>query len=72
MKSKLRDKIKDPKILEMLNEPVGAPIDLTREQAIAIVDAGIGGRPDLPSGSEYVKRIRKIWRGLASDKNRGS
>jgi hypothetical protein len=28
------------------------------------VDLGIGSRPDLPPGSEYVRSLRHIWRGL--------
>ena len=61
----MRERIKDPAILELLDQPVGTPLPpLTREQAIEIVEAGIGGRPDLPSGREYVKRVAKIWHGL--------
>jgi hypothetical protein len=57
----MRDGIKDTMILELLDEPVGSPIPpLTREQALEIVNAGMGTRPDLPSGAEYVRRI---WRG---------
>jgi hypothetical protein len=35
--------------------------DPRRDEAIRIVSLGIGSRPDLPSGREYVKQI---WRGL--------
>jgi hypothetical protein len=59
-------KIEDPKIeaklQKILSEPVGTPIQLTREEAIAIVEAGRGGRPDLPEGDEYVRKVAKIWR----------
>jgi hypothetical protein len=64
-------KIKDPrieaKLQKILSEPVGTPIDLTREEAKAIVEAGIGGRPDLPSGEEYVRQVSEMmWGDLAS------
>jgi hypothetical protein len=64
-------KIKDPrieaKLQRILLEPLGTPIELTREEAIAIVDAGIGERPDLPEGREYVKEVSKLmWGDLAS------
>jgi hypothetical protein len=55
----IAEQIEDPQILEILQQPVGTPVNLTREQALAIVRAGIGGRPDLPSGKEYVRRVRK-------------
>jgi hypothetical protein len=59
-------RIKDPrieaKLQKILSEPVGTPIELTREEAFAIVEAGRGGRPDLPSGREYVRKVSKIWR----------
>lgn len=59
-------RIDDPeieaKVKRILDEPVGTPIQLTREEAIAIVEAGRGGRPDLPSGADYVRRMGKIWR----------
>ena len=35
-----------------------------RDAAIKVVDLGIGSRPDLPSGVEYVRKVRGIWRGL--------
>ena len=59
-------KIKDPKIEaklhQILSEPVGTPISLTREEAIAISEAGMGGRPDLPCGRDYVRAIaRQMW-----------
>lgn len=46
-------------------EHFGAPNgDLRRDDAIKTVALGIGARPDLPSGTEYVRRVRGIWRGL--------
>jgi hypothetical protein len=38
---------------------------LTREQAAAIVEAGIGKGAGSPSGTEYVESIRHIWKGLS-------
>lgn len=55
----------------LLEEPLGTPVHLTREQAVAIVEAGIGDRPDLPAGTEYVSQIREAWRGL-TDRGTGS
>ena len=49
---------------EILAQPLGTPLTISRNDAIAIVEAGIGGRPDLPSGREYVRKIAKVWRGL--------
>jgi hypothetical protein len=60
----LSDLIDDPEILEVLRQPVGSPINLTREQALVVLRAGVGGRPDLPSGAEYVRQVRRMWRGL--------
>ena len=48
----------------MMAQPLDTPVHPTREQALAIVEAGIGGRPDLPPGTEYVRRIRQTWRGF--------
>ena len=47
-----------PGVMEMLAQPFGAPIKLTREQAIEIVQDSFGSRPDLPEGREYVRDIR--------------
>ncbi len=53
-----------PKLKRMLQEPVGSPILLTREEAEAIAREAFGKRPDLPPGAEYVRQLRPIWRGL--------
>ena len=45
---------------------------LSREEAIKIVEAGIGKRPDLPSGAEYVHRIKGAWKGLLPRDRRDS
>jgi hypothetical protein len=63
------DKIEDAglreRVREMASQPVGSPMPkLSREEAIQIVRAGIGGRPDLPTGKEFVRQVGWIWRGL--------
>ena len=60
----LIDVVEDENVKAALRQPVGAPVKLTREQALAIVRAGMGGRPDLPPGDEYVRKVSKIWRGF--------
>jgi hypothetical protein len=45
---------------------------MTEEQAREIVSQGIGGRPDLPPGSEYVERVRGVWRGMVPGGRRAS
>ena len=55
----LSERIDDPEILEALSQPVGSPIDLTPEQALVVLKAGVGSRPDLPPGDEFVKELRK-------------
>ena len=47
-----------PEVKEILAQPFGAPVKLTREQAIEIVKDSFGSRPDLPEGRKYVKDIR--------------
>lgn len=47
-----------PEIREILAQPFGAPVKLTREQAVEIVKNSFGSRPDLPEGREYVRDIR--------------
>ena len=63
---------KNPAIARMLAEPPGTPIKLSKEQAAAIVQAGIGARPDLPSGSAYVRSVKKYWRSLVPGARRSS
>jgi len=47
-----------PEVKRMLAQPFGAPVKLTREQAVEIVKNSFGSRPDLPEGREYVRDIR--------------
>jgi len=64
---------RDPEIQRILSEPAGAPIPkLTRRQALAIVTAGIGARPDLPPGSAYVRKVKRYWRSLVPGGRRSS
>ena len=60
----LIDVVEDESLKDVLRQPVGTPVKLTREQALALVRAGMGGRPDLPPGDEYVRKVSKIWRGF--------
>ena len=60
----IEDHAIEEKVSRLLKEPVGAPIRLTREEAIAIIEAGRGTRRDLPTGAEYVRSVKKIWRWL--------
>jgi len=53
-----------PNIKVMLEEPLGSPVSLTREEALAIVRESFGKRPDLPPGDEYVRLVRPVWAGL--------
>jgi len=57
----LSERIDDPEILEVLRQPVGSPINLTEEQKLKVLLAGMGSRPDLPTGEEYVRRVRAKW-----------
>ena len=50
--------LETPEVREMLAQPFGAPIKLTREQAVEIIRNAFGTRPDLPEGHEYVRDIR--------------
>ena len=43
------------------SEPVGTPIQLTREEAIAIVDAGVEAAGQTCRGMEWVVKVR--WLG---------
>lgn len=47
-----------PEVKRMLAQPFGAPVNLTKEQAVEIVKSSFGSRPDLPDGREYVRDIR--------------
>lgn len=61
-----------PRIKKMLGEPFGAPIDLTREEALAIVQYHLDNpRPyDAKEADRRLRELRKIrrmWGSVASD-----
>ncbi len=47
------------KLKELLSQPLGAPIDLTKEEAEEIVRLAAGRRHDLPSGADFTRRVRE-------------
>jgi len=49
-----------PRIKRILAQPVGSPIELTREEALAIVREGAGSMPHLPDGAVYTREARKF------------
>lgn len=49
-----------PKLKRLVNEPLGAPISLTMEEADEIVQLAAGRRPDLPVGKEFVREVREL------------
>ena len=49
-----------PKIRKLMGEPVGAPIELTMEEADEIIRLAFGRRADLPAGKELVKEVREL------------
>jgi len=58
-----------PKFKALLKQPVGAPLELTREESLAIAKEAFASRPDLPPGDEYARQIRPIWAGLVRRRN---
>lgn len=48
------------KLRKLLEEPIGSPISLTREEAREIVLLAAGRRPDLPDGKVYVRETREV------------
>jgi hypothetical protein len=56
-----------PRIKKILAEPVGTPIELTREEAMAIARDSAGSMPYLPDGADYVNKVRGIWGGVAKN-----
>jgi hypothetical protein len=53
-----------PRIQKMLAEPVGAPIELTREEALAIVRGHLesGASYDAAGSERRLRELRKIRR----------
>jgi hypothetical protein len=60
-----------PKFQAVLRDPRARVPSLTREERWAVIREGIGSRPDLPPGKEYVRRVRPIWGGLIRDRGNG-
>lgn len=48
------------KLKKLLAEPLGSPVELTREEADQIVWLAFGRRPDLPPGKQFVEEVREI------------
>ena len=48
------------KLQRLVRDPIGAPIELTREEAEEIVKLAFGRRPDLPPGKQVVEEVREI------------
>ena len=44
----------------LVQEDIGSPIELTREEADEIVRLAYGSRPDLPPGNVVVGEVREI------------
>lgn len=47
-----------PKLVEMLKQPLGSPVELSEEEAIEIIHMAAGRRRDLPPGEEFVREVR--------------
>lgn len=41
----------------------------SRREAVEIIRASFGRRPDLPPGEEYVRRLKPVWAGLTKKAN---
>lgn len=48
-------------IKAMLEEPVGNPVYLSREEAEEIASLAFGSNPSLPRGEDYVRQVRSIF-----------
>lgn len=49
-----------PKLRKLVAEPIGAPVELTMEEADEIVRLAFGRRPDLPAGKDWIKEVRGL------------
>lgn len=49
------------RIDELLGEPVGTPVNLSRNEAAELIRRLFGSDKSLPNGTEYVKRVRGDW-----------
>ena len=60
------------RVLEAVRQHQPEETPLTREKAASLVEEGLGRRPDLPPGTEYVRRVSWVWRGLIPGAERPS
>lgn len=49
------------RIEDLLEEPVGTPVSLSRSEAVEVARRLFGSDRLLPSGAEYVRRTRGDW-----------
>lgn len=49
-----------PSILTMLRQPIGAPVSLTKDEALEIALQAFGSRPDLIPGEDFVRQVRPL------------
>lgn len=62
-----------PEIRKMVGQPLGSPVSLTREQAVAILKAGLPKDPNLPSGEAFTQQARrKMGRSIARRRGLGT
>lgn len=53
---------RDPdRIEQILSEPVGTPVSLSREEAAQLVKRLFGSDKSLPTGTKYVEKVRGDW-----------
>lgn len=43
----------------MLSQPLGTPVEMTRDEAEEIIRLAAGRKPELPSGKTFVREIRE-------------
>ncbi len=48
------------KMRALLAQPIGSPVELTREEALKIVQQAAGRRPDLEPGKAFVEKTREL------------
>jgi hypothetical protein len=58
-----------PKVKALLDQPLGTPVnldDFTDDEKRQLAIGAFGrGKGRWPSGVEYVKKVRHVWKGLA-------
>jgi len=48
-----------PRLKKILSQPIGTPIELTRDEAMAVIDAMLA-RPDRTNTEEYRRTVREM------------